>query len=162
MTMTFLLIASACMMDDDDEETAATTTSSASTGGGAPLETAHASGTVSASATIAEGNDGIGTLYVGAFDRCSHTEGTLLGAAIVPDADLSQAVPFSIAELPRTTVYLAGFLDDNENADTMAPLPDAGDLIYGDPGDGILSCVEVDLSDGDVAGVSIDFNGVED
>lgn len=161
MTTTFLLIASACMMEDDDEETGATTTTSASTGGAAP-QTAHASGTVSASAPIAEGNDGIGTLYVGAFDRCSHTEGVLLGAAIVVDADLSQAVPYSIAELPRSKVYLAGFLDDNENADAMAPLPDAGDLIYGDPGDGILSCIEVDLAAGDVDGVNIDFNAVED
>ena len=150
------------MMEDDDEETAATTTTTASTGGGAPAETAHASGTVSASAPVAEGNDGIGTLYVGAFDFCSHTEGVLLGAAIVADADLSQAVPFSIAKLPRNKVYLAGFLDDNENADPMAPLPDAGDLIYGDPGDGILSCVEVDLAGGDVEGLNIDFNGVED
>jgi hypothetical protein len=160
----------ACMMEDDDETagtTSATNSSSATTGsGGSPMPTkAQVSGEVTRSADIAEGNDGIGTLYVAAFDVCEHT-GMILGAAIIPDADVSSAdaaVPYAIKNLPRSTVYLAMFLDDNGNADPAAPLPDAGDLVYGtNAGDGILDCVTTELEGGDLENFSLELNLVED
>jgi hypothetical protein len=152
------LLMGGCPMDsDDDKETADTGDSAAAT--------AAVSGTVSRTAPLAADGDGVGTLYVAAFQTCSH-DGTVIGAAIIPGADLSSeagSVPFSIAGLPPGPVHLALFLDDDGNADPGAPLPDEGDLVYGvDAGDGVLNCVEVDLSAGDVSGVALELNLLEE
>ena len=103
-------------------------------------------------------DDGIGTLYVGALESCELTA-PLAGAGVVPMADFSSAdasVEYEIADLPDGTYHLALFLDDDGNADTMAPAPDPGDLVYATGvGDGILSCIEVTIDDGDVEEVDL-------
>jgi hypothetical protein len=167
-TATLAAALAGCTMDDDPEPAGegGTTSSTSATSGGGGAPAAAVTGAVSRSAPIARGNDGIGTLFVAALDLCDHVEGQLLGFAVVPQADLSAdgaAVPFSIDELPRAAVHLASFLDDNGNADPAVPLPDAGDpVLAGDVHDGLLDCIEVDLSGGDAEDVAIDLNNVED
>lgn len=128
-------------------------------------EVAAIHGTVGRTAPIAADGDGIGTLFVAALDVCSLT-GTVIGVAGVPSADLSAdgaEVVFAIEGLPRTTVYLGAFLDDDGNADPAGPLPEVGDLVYGEnAGDGLLDCVAVDLSAGDDDGVHVDLNLLEE
>lgn len=109
-------------------------------------------------ATPVRGADGIGTLYVGALQSCELTA-PLLAAAIVPDADFSSAdaaVDYTIEGLADGTVHLALFLDDDGNADPMAPGPSPGDLVYATGvGDGILSCIEVEIAGADVQDVAL-------
>ncbi|MBL4683769.1 MAG: hypothetical protein JKY37_04205 [Nannocystaceae bacterium] len=103
-----------------------------------------------ASAAIAPGGDGVGVLYVAALASCS-LDAETLGGAVVADADLSELgsqVLFSISDLPEGTVALALFLDDNGDADPMAPAPGPGDILFADAvGDGVLSCVEATHDD---------------
>jgi hypothetical protein len=163
MTKTFIglvgmgLLLGGCPMDDEDKETADTGDSTAAS--------AAVSGTVSRTAPIAADGDGVGTLYVAAFQTCAH-DGAVLGVTVIPEADLSSesgSVPYSISNLPPGTVHLALFLDDDGNADPNAPLPDEGDLVYGvDAGDGVLNCVEVDLSAGDVSDQALELNLLEE
>lgn len=105
--------------------------------------------------------DGVGTLIVGAFLECGKGQ-TLAGFAAVPGADLSArdaAVPFEIAGLPASKIYLGYFLDDNGDADLAKPEAGEGDPAYAEePCDGILSCVEVDLSGGDLSDVALELN----
>ena len=146
------LILAGCPMGGDEVPTGET----------GVAETATLSGTVARTAPIAADGDGIGTLFVAALDACP---GAPLGSAGVPSADLSAdgaEIPFVIANLPRTTVHLALFLDDDGNADLAGPLPDPGDLVYGqDAGDGAIDCVEVDLSGGD-AEIALELNLLEE
>lgn len=137
----FVLLLAACpMMDDDDGGDEGSTT---------PTGIA---GTVSrgASATIAVGRDGIGTVYVAAFAECS-LDAELLGVVALPNADLSDPaneVAFMIDDIAADTVHLAVFLDDDGDADPMAPLPDGGDLVLTDvAGDGVLTCQEEAVGD---------------
>lgn len=139
-----MLMLCACpMMDDDDDDVGDEGSTST------PSEIA---GTVARteSAMIAAGRDGVGTVYVAAFAECS-LGAELLGAAVIPEADLSSttsSVGFAIADLPEGTVYLASFLDDDGDADPTMPLPDGGDLVYTDvAGDGMLTCLEVSVGD---------------
>lgn len=107
------------------------------------------SGTVrrNADVTIAEGNDGVGTLFIGAFAECAHT-GEIVGFAAIPNADVADAearVDFEIPNLPIDVVHLGFFLDDDGDADPAMPLPGDGDLVFADDvEDGLLSCVTVD------------------
>ena len=64
--------------------------------------------------TIADGNDGIGTLYIGAFASCDHAEAPI-GAFALPNADFSaetNMVPWEITGLPPGPVHFGLFLDD--------------------------------------------------
>jgi hypothetical protein len=160
------------MMDDDGGETPDPTGTGGNAGqggqgaqggqGGAPAVTV--SGVVTRAVPIAEGNDGVGLLFVAAFDEC-RLDGTILGTAIIPDADLSAddaEVPYEIRNLTANTVYLASFLDDNGDVDPEAPLPGEGDLVYGqDAEDGMLDCIEVTL-DGQDQVVDVPLDLVED
>lgn len=106
-------------------------------------------------------NDGIGVLHVAALAECD-LGAELLGAAGVAMADLSgdDDVDFAITDLPATTVHLAAFLDDNLDADPQAPTPGPGDLVFADGvGDGVLSCVSIDLVSS-VDDVVIELNAV--
>jgi hypothetical protein len=113
---------------------------------------------------LARGEDGIGTLYLGAFAECDHT-GQVVGFFALPDADMSvegSEVPFTIENISLETVYLASFLDDDLNADQTAPLPDAGDPVLADDvADGELTCVEVNVATGST-GVVVELNMLED
>ncbi len=129
---------------------------------GAPLFSV--SGTVSRSATLPKDRDGVGTLVVGAFATCDLMAPVVLGAAIVPNADLSTegaSVEFSIEPLMSGPVFLVSFLDDDGNLDPENPLPGPGDPVLAEvAGDGVLTCVEVEVDDADVAGVEIDLNEI--
>jgi hypothetical protein len=137
---------------------------SSGAGGGAGAK-AKLAGTVKRTAAIAPGQDGKGTLLIGAFDVCSRQGATLLGK-FATNADVSSeetAVAFEITDLPRAKIYLGVFLDDNGDFNPAAPLPNAGDLAYGfTAGDGSLDCVEVDLAPGDSVDVLLPLNLVED
>ena len=118
---------------------------------------------VSRTAAIADGQDGIGVLYVAALSACDFSS-DLLGATGVPDADLSAVdgrVPFGIDMLPPQIVQLALFLDDDQSADPAAPAVGPGDLVHAPSGvgDGNLDCVAVDLRVGDIEGISILLDG---
>jgi hypothetical protein len=81
-------------------------------------------------AALADGNDGIGTLYVGVFDGCSETA-MLAGFAVVPSADVSTTdavVDFSVSGLAPGEYDVRVFLDDNNDAVATAPAPGPGDL----------------------------------
>ncbi|MCH9687968.1 MAG: hypothetical protein K0V04_41445 [Deltaproteobacteria bacterium] len=110
------------------------------------------------SAMIAPGNDGVGTVFIAAFDSCELTAG-LVGIAVLPNADLSVAdvpIEFTIEDLPPGTVFLAAFLDDDGNADPTMPMVGPGDLVFADVvQDGQLSCVEVALLPGESTAAEI-------
>jgi hypothetical protein len=121
-------------------------------------------GVVKRTSPLARGEDGIGTLYVGAFAECDHM-GQVVGFFALPDADMSvdgSEVPFTIQNITLETVYLASFLDDDLNADQAGPLPDAGDPVLADDvEDGELTCVEVNVATGST-GVVVELNMLED
>jgi hypothetical protein len=82
------------------------------------------------SATLADGNDGIGTLYVGVFDGCDETA-MLANFAVMPGADVSTTdavVDFTIDGLEPGEYDVRVFLDDNEDAVPTGPAPGPGDL----------------------------------
>lgn len=139
---------------------------SGSTTDGADTEaTAYAvSGSVTLSAMLPPDGDGVGTLVVGAFAECSLQAPVVLGAAIIPNADLSaegSAVEYTIESLPEGAVFLVSFLDDDGNLDPKNPLPDDGDPVLAEGvGDGILTCIEVGIDGDDVLGVAIDLNEI--
>jgi hypothetical protein len=113
------------------------------------------------SVAIAEGNDGVGTLFIGAFAECAH-DGQIVGFAAIPDADLSDPearVDFEITNIPLDVVHLGFFLDDNGDVDPAMPLPGDGDLVFADDvHDGLLSCVTVDAGDDQI---DLALNNVE-
>lgn len=122
------------------------------------------SGSVTLSARLPPDGDGVGTLVVGAFAECSLRAPVVLGAAIIPNADLSvegSAVDYTIESLPEGAVFLVSFLDDDGNLDPANPLPDEGDPVLAEGvGDGILTCIEVGIDGDDVLGVAIDLNEI--
>lgn len=122
------------------------------------------SGIVTRSAVLPPDGDGVGTLVVGAFAECTLQAPVVLGAAILPNADLSAdaaSVDFVIEPLPDGPVFLVSFLDDDGNLDPKNPLPDDGDPVLAEGvGDGILTCVEVQIDGDDVEGVAIDLNEI--
>lgn len=126
-------------------------------------ETYTIAGTVARldSAPIAEGNDGIGTLYIAAFAEC-HITAMQLGGVAIPDADLSSEafrVEFAVGMLPAGTVHFALFLDDDLNAILPGPTPSAGDPSFAeDISDGILDCIPVEITDADVTDVELVLN----
>ncbi len=141
-------------------------TSAGSTSEGTDTEAAAyaVSGSVTRSAVLPKEGDGVGTLVVGAFAECTLQAPVVLGAAILPNADLSardSAVDFAIESLPEGPVFLVSFLDDDGNLDPKNPLPDDGDPVLAEGvGDGILTCIEVGIDGDDVAGVAIDLNEI--
>jgi hypothetical protein len=102
---------------------------------------------------IPDGNDGVGTLFIGAFAECA-LDAPIVGFAAIHGADVSDPearIDFEIADIPTDVVHLAFFLDDDGNADPTLPLPDDGDLVYADDvEDGMLSCVTVDAGTTDL------------
>ena len=157
--------------DDDDGSSTegGSTEDDGSSEGEATSETTGAAthtieGVVKRTSPLARGEDGIGTLYVGAFAECDHT-GQVVGFFALPDADMSvdgSEVPFTIQNITLETVYLASFLDDDLNADQAGPLPDAGDPVLADDvEDGELTCVTVDVATGST-GVVVELNMLED
>lgn len=144
----------------DDETTGGAEESSSGGETGAALYAV--SGSVTRSTMLAKDGDGIGTLVVGALEACDLAAPVILGAAIVPNTDLSEdgaSAPFAIEPLGSGTVFLAAFLDDDGNLDPKNPLPDEGDPVLAEiAGDGILTCVEVEIDDADVTDVEIDLN----
>lgn len=159
-----MVAASGCMMDDEEDERGSC--SEAGGAGGEGPAAASLAGVVTRSAALDPEQDGKGTLYVAALDKCDFRGGgRLLGAAAVPDADLSvdgAIVTFQVADLPCGTVHLAAFLDENGDADPRAARPAKGDLVYTlDPGDGIVNCVEAEACSGDARPVRVDLNFVE-
>lgn len=107
-----------------------------------------------AAAVVAEGNDGVGTLYVGVFPGCDPAA-ALAGFAVVPAADVadpSAEVAFMVANLPEGEYDVRVFLDDDGDADALAPAPDPGDLVFDpDPSDGGASCSHTVVAGGDAA-----------
>ncbi|MBX7079008.1 MAG: hypothetical protein K1X88_07475 [Nannocystaceae bacterium] len=159
-------------MTTSDTDTATTTDATSSTGadssssasGGSSSDTGaggySVSGSVtrSAAAVISLGDDGIGTLYVGVLMDCDQNAASVGGTSVAM-ADLSQLnspVPYTVEGLPNGTYYVAGFLDDDENADPDAPDADMGDLAFA-MGFGI-GCVEVVIEDADVTGADFALN----
>ncbi len=104
-------------------------------------------------AAIAEGNDGIGTLYVGAFSGCEATA-ALAGFAVVANADVSDpslVVDFTIMNLANGTYDVRVFLDDDGNANAAAPSPSPGDLVVDvDVSDGMATCAPNEVSGSDL------------
>ncbi|HET6582434.1 MAG TPA: hypothetical protein VFG69_03280 [Nannocystaceae bacterium] len=163
-----LLVLAACPMDDDDDDDEANDEAnddagddagSSSDGGSTGAPAGSVDGVVRRTSGLAADGDGIGTLYLGAFVECDHAA-EAVGFVIVPAADLSQLeneIPFAIDGLTVDTVYLAAFLDDDENAGSP-PLPDAGDPVLADDvDDGLLTCVEVKVAEGSGVVVELDM-----
>jgi hypothetical protein len=174
-----LLTPCGCPMDDDDDDASADdgadTLASSDDAAPSPSTTAEPESTTAepesttgpseasfsvsgvvtrlASAPIAEGNDGIGTLYIGAFAACSH-EAAPIGIFAMPEADFSSEaheVPWQIDGLPPGPVYFGLFLDDDGDAELPSPLPGPGDPTYADDVcDGLLSCIEIEIPEADV------------
>jgi hypothetical protein len=178
--------ATGCMMDDDDDDAAdeaaddaadddaadddaadddgGSTDGETTDGGSSTGPELHTiDGIVRRTSELAEGEDGIGVLYLGAFAECDHAA-QIVGIFVMPAADMSaneNEIPFEIQNLSLETVYLASFLDDDGNADQTMPLPDAGDPVLADDvEDGKLTCVEVDVANGN--GVVVELNMLED
>lgn len=151
----------------EPESTGASTSTSSSSDDESSSSTGAATYTVSgyvtrlATAPIAEGNDGIGTLYIGAFLECGHGEPPI-GIFALPQADFSSEadmVPWSIAGLPAGAVHFGLFLDDDGDAVLPAAEPDAGDPSYADDVcDGVLSCMSFVIEDADITDAALVLN----
>lgn len=116
-----------------------------------------AGGTVSSDAAPFMDNDGIGDLYIVAFDdMCggnAATGTTIVGADL---SDPANTVPFTIEGLAAGTFFLTAFLDDNGDADPNAPGPNMGDIVMAD---GVMAgCVEVEIVDASVDGAALVLN----
>lgn len=123
-----------------------------SSGGGGEEEGGDPStgvrGAVIRSVAPAEGQDAIGTLYVGLLVECT-ADSAQAGGATPVEADLSaegsQAL-YEVTGVAPGTYFLVAFLDDNGNADATDPYADSADLVTAEgfaPG-----CVEVTIVDG--------------
>ena len=111
------------------------------------------------SAMPAIGQDAIGDIYLGLLVSCDQGAESV-ASTMIADGDLSAngaSIDYMITGVPDGSYYLAGFMDDNGNADAMDPDADMGDLASAEgfgPG-----CTEVTVADGmDEMGVDIDFN----
>jgi hypothetical protein len=126
----------------------------ASTDGGATtgVEGSTIFGTVSRSAAagIAPGNDGMGVFYLGVLVECSQDAASVGGNGVQVDVS-AQDTPavWEINGVPDGHYFLAGFLDDNGNADPEAPYADMGDLAAAE-GFG-PACLEVTVAGDEVA-----------
>ena len=110
-------------------------------------------------ATIAPGRDGRGTAYVIALTAC-RLDAAVAGAAVVPQADLvslDDQVDFAVSDLVSGVYYLAAFVDDEADADSMNPRPGPGDLVHAPngAGNGVLDCVVVEVAEADARGIII-------
>lgn len=147
-SLTLLLpLCAGCPLDDDhtgDE--------------GGVLQTFTIEGTVTRAEAAVPVGDGVGTLFVAVLEECS-LGAPVVGGAVVPGADVADAsavVEYETDPLPPGEYELALFLDDDLDADSMAPLPDPGDLVYAEAtGDGVLSCVSVTIDGEDALGVDL-------
>lgn len=123
--------------DDDstppgDDDTTSPGDDDDSAAGGATLR-----GTITRTAALEEGQDGVGTLYLSIFDNDPTVPGgqpNSVGRTNFPDTDLTDpaaAVAYEIPGLsPRPEPYYAmAFFDDDGNADPMGPRPDVNDLV---------------------------------
>jgi len=148
---------------DDDADTSGApgtdTDTDADTDGDTGSGSAHAvSGSVLRSVAPGEGNDAVGTLYLSLLASCD-AGGVSEHGVELQDADLSAngaSVAFAFEDVGPGTYFLTGFLDDNANFDGAGP--DLGDLVAVDgigPG-----CVEVNVQDEDVGGLTVDLNFV--
>jgi hypothetical protein len=138
-----------------DSETTSTDTT------GAPVGSYPVSGTVTRSTELAEGNDGIGTLWLAVVDNCGF-DFEVAAAAMIPDADLSRpgaAAPFTVPDVPEGAWFVIAYLDDNENAQLPDPQPDPGDLV-GSDGLGGVACMPVIVDGAAVEGITLDLNFV--
>ncbi|MGH1345709.1 MAG: hypothetical protein ACRBN8_29360 [Nannocystales bacterium] len=148
----------------ETSDSAASSSEGSSEGGDTEAATYAVSGTVTRSAMLPNDGDGVGTLVVGAFAECTLQAPIVLGAAIIPNADLSAddaSVEFMIEPLPEGSVFLVSFLDDDGNLDPDNPLPDDGDPVLAEGvGDGILTCIEVVIDGDDVPDVVVDLNEI--
>lgn len=123
--------------------------------GGATEDTGAAGSTIigtvsrSGAAPIAGGNDGIGTFYVGLLAECSQDAMSFGGNGVMVDVS-AQDTPanWEVPNVPDGHYFLAGFLDDNGNADPMDPYADMGDLADAE-GFG-PACLEVTVAGADV------------
>ena len=107
---------------------------------------------------ISPGDDGVGTLYVGVLAACDQNAASLGGTSVL-GANLSQVgspVAYTLEGLPNGTYYVAGFLDDDVNADPENPYADMGDLAFAE-GFGV-GCVEVVIADADASGADFQLN----
>lgn len=107
---------------------------------------------------ISPGDDGVGTLYIGVLAACDQNAASLGGTSVL-GANLSQVgspVAYTLEGLPNGTYYVAGFLDDDVNADPTAPYADMGDLAFAE-GFGV-GCVEVVIADADATGADFQLN----
>jgi hypothetical protein len=107
---------------------------------------------------ISPGDDGVGTLYVGLLAACDQDAASLGGTSVL-GANLSQVgspVAYTLEGLPNGTYYVAGFLDDDVNADPLDPYADMGDLAFAE-GFGV-GCVEVVIADADATGADFQLN----
>jgi hypothetical protein len=95
----------------------------------------------------AEGEDGIGDLYVGLLAECAQDAASVGDGDQIVGADLSApgaTVMYEILNVPDGTFYVVGFLDDDQNA--ADGMPDRDDIVTADglgPG-----CVEVTVTGG--------------
>ncbi len=106
------------------------------------------------SVSLAQGEDGKGTVFIAAFSTCKLGE-PLAGFDVVPNANLQTAgasVPFSIKGLKSGTYYLTAFFDENGDASQKAPRPGPTDLVHAPSGigDGTLDCVTANMGENDV------------
>ena len=146
------------------------TATGTSTGTGTETDTATGSSTGAAgysvsgnfsrtaAAYIFAGNDGIGDAYIGLLVSCDQTAMSVAGVTVT-DADISDTnsmVPYTIEGVPDGDYFLAGFFDDNQNADMMDPSPDQGDMAYSSGFS--IACVPVTVDGADVTGADIAFN----
>lgn len=111
-------------------------------------------------AGISPGNDGIGTFYVGVLLECTADAGSVGGNGImnVDVSSTANSVEWEVSGIPDGDYFIAGFLDDNENADPNLPNADMGDLADADgfgPG-----CLPVSVAGAEVAAgeIVLDIN----
>jgi hypothetical protein len=116
-------------------------------------------GTVSrsAAAAIAGGNDGMGTFYLGVLVECSQDAASVTGNGVEIDVS-AQDTPavWEINGVPDGHYFIAGFLDDNGNANPDDPFADMGDLAAAE-GFG-PACLEITVAGDEVAAGQIVLN----
>jgi hypothetical protein len=140
--------------DDDGGSDEANDDGASSDDGGATTgaEGSTVFGTVSrsAAAAIAGGNDGIGTFYIGVLVECSQDAASVAANAVEIDVS-AQDTPavWEVNGVPDGHYFLAGFLDDNGNANPDDPYADMGDLAAAE-GFG-PACLDVTIAGDEVA-----------
>lgn len=152
LTAALALFGCACPSSNADEPAHPMTDA-----GAIPATDAKVSGNVERTVEPSESGDAVGTVYIAALESCD-LKAPVAGFAVLQKVDLSELAgraPFEIT-LPKARLSLAVFLDDNADADMAQPRPGPGDLVHGSvASDGMLDCVAVDSSRGDVDDVLI-------